>query len=317
VSDITTIAQTIADDLRLFETASERSQQSRLGILGPSDIGFCRQKAALVTRGIDPTDEKKMWAAQVGTAIHNYVEAVLKQRHPDWILGSIDKLHVTATLPSGAAIGGHPDIVIPELNAVIDIKTVDGFEWVRRQGTSDSHKYQRWLYALGCIQEGVLDGTKTVWVGNLYFDRSGKEQNPLIHLEEFTYDLDHEIDSWIHDVQYAVMHDEDAMRDITSSVCAQICEFFTVCRGNLPVHEGQEFTEDPTIKGGIQLGVEAQQMEKRAKAMRAEAKQILKGFNGTDGEYQVRWTETAATFIEGYTRSGSVKMEIIPLRKGK
>lgn len=308
---------TITADLRSYDTASDRSQQSRDGILGPSDIGFCRQKAALVTKGTQPSDEKKMWAAQVGTSIHNYVEAALKKAHPDWLMGSIDNITVTAILPSEARISGHPDIIIPSENTIIDIKTVDGFEWVKRNGTSDSHKYQRHLYALGAMQEGILDSGRTVYVGNLYFDRSGKEETPLLMIEEFDFSLSDEIDRWVTDVQYAVANREDASRDIAPSVCAQICEFFTVCRGNLPVHEGQEFTDDDTIKGAIRLAVDATAMEKKAKAMKSEAKVILKGFNGTDGEYQVRWTEIAPTFIEGYQRAGSVRMDVVPLKKGK
>lgn len=309
------IVALISHDLRAFDTASDRSQQSRSGILGPSDIGFCRQKATLVTKGIEPTDEKKMWAAQVGTAIHNYVEAALKVKHPDWIMGSIDQLHVTATLPSGAEIGGHPDIVIPDLNTLLDIKTVDGFEWVKRNGTSDAHKYQRWLYAVGCIQQGILTQDQPLFVGNLYFDRSGKEETPYIVLEQFTWELDDEIDQWISDVQYAVMNKEDASRDIAPSVCVQICEFYSVCRGNLPVHEGQDFTTDATLSGAMRMAVEASAMEKRAKAMKAEAKSLLKGFNGTDGEFQVRWTEIAPTFIDGYERAGSVRMDVVPLKR--
>ncbi len=314
MSDILT---TIISDLKAYDTASERSQQSRDGILGPSDIGFCRQKAALVTRGIQPTDEKKMWAAQVGTAIHNYVEAVLKQQHPDWLLGSIDNLYVTAYLPSEARIGGHPDIVIPSENMVLDIKTVDGFEWVNRNGTSDSHKYQRWLYATGCLQEGILDSSKPVYVGNLYFDRSGKEQDPILLMEEYTPELADEIDQWITDVMYAVTNREDAARDIAPSVCAKICEFFTVCRGNLPVHEGQEFTDDKDLRTAIRMVVEAQGLEKRAKQLKAEGKRALMGFNGTDGEFQVRWTEIAPTFVEGFQKAGSVRLDVIPLKKGK
>ena len=313
------LATTISADLKAYDTASARSQQSRDGILGPSDIGFCRQKAVLVTRGEEPSDSKKMWAAQVGTSIHNYVEAALKVKHPDWLMGSIDNITVTAILPSEARISGHPDIIIPSENTILDIKTVDGFEWVKRNGTSDSHKYQRHLYALGAMQEGILDSGRTVYVGNLYFDRSGKEEEPYLLIEEFDFSLSDEIDRWVTDVQYAVANREDASRDIAPSVCAQICEFFTVCRGNLPVHEGQEFTDDPTLKGAIRMAVEATALDKQAKAMKAQAKSVLKGFNGTDGEYQVRWTEIAPTFIEGFERAGSVRMDIVPLagRKNK
>ena len=312
------LAALISADLKDYDTASARSQQSRDGILGPSDIGFCRQKAVLVTRGIPASDDKKMWAAQVGTAIHNYVEAALKVKHPDWIMGSIDQLTVTATLPSGAEISGHPDIVIPDENTLLDIKTLDGFEWVKRNGTSDAHKYQRYLYALGCIQAGILHDDRPLYVGNLYFDRSGKEQDPYLVIEEFSSnDLAVEIDRWIADVTYAVQHNEDASRDIAPSVCAQICEFYTACRGNLPVHEGQEFTDDPTLVAAIDMYVEGKALSDRGDRMKREAKAALGGFNGTDGRYQVRWTEIAPTFIEGYQRAGSVRMDVVPLKKGK
>jgi len=317
----TTIADTISDLINAALDANEhgdaRAAQSRAGILGPSDIGFCRQKAVLVTRQVQPSDPTRKWAANVGTAVHNYVEAALKETYPNWLLGSIDKITVTATLPSEATISGHPDIIAPDLNAILDIKTVDGFEWVKRNDTSDAHRFQRTLYALGAMQDGHLDSGKTLYVGNLYFDRSGKEQRPLVKVEEFSFDEVDEIDRWISDVMYAVVNKEDANRDIAPSVCQQICEFYTVCRGNLPVHEGQDFTDDPTLKSAIRMAVEAAQMEKQAKAMKSEAKSVLKGFNGTDGEFQVRWTEIAPTFIEGFQRAGSVRMDVVPLKKGK
>lgn len=311
-----TVEDRIVRALQANEHADARSAQSRAGILGPSDIGFCRMKAVLVTRQTAPTDDKSLWAANVGTAVHNYVEALLKVAYPKWLMGSIDNITVTATLPSEASIGGHPDIIAPDLNAILDIKTVDGFEWIKRADTSDAHRYQRALYALGAMQEGLLDGSKPVYVGNLYFDRSGKERYPIIKVEEFSYDEIDEIDSWISDVTYAVVNREDAARDVAPSICEKICEFYTACRGNLPVHEGQEFTDDPTLKGAIRMAVEATAMEKRSKAMKAEAKNILKGFNGTDGEFQVRWTEIAPTFIEGFQRNGSVRMDVVPLKRG-
>lgn len=316
MSDIQSVVEDrIIRAMQANEYGDARSAQARAGILGPSDIGFCRQKAVLVTRQTPPTDETSKWAANVGTAIHNYVEAALKKAYPNWLMGSIDDITVTAVLPSEAKISGHPDIIAPDLNAILDIKTVDGFEWVKRNDTSDAHRFQRTLYAIGAMQGGLLDGSKTVYVGNLYFDRSGKEKTPLVKVEELNFDEVDEIDRWVSDVQYAVMNNEDAARDIAPSVCQKICEFYTVCRGNLPVHEGQEFTEDPTLKAAIRMAVEASAMEKQAKAMKSEAKSVLSGFNGTDGEYQVRWTEIAPTFIEGYQRAGSVRMDVVPLKR--
>jgi len=303
----------ILEDLNATDSAAPRSQQARSGRLGPSDIGFCRQKAVLVTNQTPPTNTPPKYSAMWGTAIHNYTEAVLKQRHPTWLMGSIDNTYVTATLPSGAKIGGHPDIVIPEWNMLLDIKTVDGFEWVRRNGTSDSHLYQRWLYVKGCIEAGILDASKTIYVGNLYFDRAGKESGYL-NLDEWNLDLEGEIDAWITDVTYAVENGEDASRDIPASVCAQICEFFTVCRGNLPVHEGQEFTDSVEIKSAIRMINDSKAMAAEAKRLARSARPYLIGFNGTDGEFQVRWVEIPSTFIEGHEREGYDRLDVVPLK---
>jgi hypothetical protein len=186
-----------------------RSLQSQQGILGPSDIGFCRQKAVLMTRGTQATDSRSLWAATVGTALHKHVENLLKPIFPEWIF---PQKKVTATLPNGSEISGTPDIVVPEWNAVLDLKTVDGFEWVKRSGTSINHKYQRHLYAMGAIAEGWLDDSKPIKVGNVYLDRSGKISTPLVTLDDFDDYLSTEIAEWVNDVIYAVKNNEDASR---------------------------------------------------------------------------------------------------------
>jgi hypothetical protein len=45
------IKKLVIDALAAQETNTPRTMQSREGRLGPSDIGFCRQKAALMVRG--------------------------------------------------------------------------------------------------------------------------------------------------------------------------------------------------------------------------------------------------------------------------
>jgi hypothetical protein len=284
--------------------------QADEGRLGPSDIGFCRQKAALMVKGIEPTDSTPKWAAAVGTAVHNYVEAAIKGMFPDWLLGSIDNLTVTATLPSGAQISGHPDIVIPSANTVLDIKTVDGFAWVKREGTSQNHKFQRHLYALGCVQAGLFDKTKPVYVGNVYFDRSGKEATPLTIVEELDPMLTDEIDAWVTDVIYAVKNGEDASRDIPAAVCERICSHFTACRGALDTHEGGEPITDPELIAAVDMYTEARNMEKTAKQMKEEASTMLAGVNGSTGDWQVRWVEVQPSRVEAFDKQGYARLDI-------
>lgn len=288
---------------------SARSIQAAEGIIGPSDVGFCRNKVALMVKGVAPTDSPPKWSAAVGTAIHNYVEAAIKEMFPDWLVGSIDNIETTTLLPSGAEIKGHPDVVVPAANAVLDIKTVDGFEWVKREGTSLQHKYQRHLYAMGLVQMGLLSPDNLL-VGNVYFDRSGKENQPIVLVEEFDPTLTNEIDSWVQDVIYAVKHNEDASRDVPAAVCERICSHFTACRGALEVHDGAEPITDPELLAAVRMYVEARDTASAAEKAKKEAQQRLLGVNGSTGDYNVRWVEVQPTTVQSFEKQGYLRMDI-------
>lgn len=300
----------IGATIKAAQDNSERSLQSAAGILGPSDLGFCRQKAALMTRGVGQTDAQPKWSAAVGTAIHNFVEGILADAFPDWQLGSVHNLSVTATFPSGASISGHPDIVIPDAQIVLDIKTVDGLATVKREGPSQAHKYQRHTYALGCIQQGIFKDDAMVYVGNVYFDRSGKETEPYCVIEEFDPTLTDQIDSWITDVIYAVRTGEDASRDIPATICERICSHYTVCRGDLPILDGAEFITDPIIMSAIDQYNEGGDLEKMGKQLKEEAKTILSGVNGTTGKFTVRWVQVNPSYIEATNRAGYMRLDV-------
>lgn len=300
--------------IRAKSDGSERSIQSGLGILGPSDIGFCRQKAVLMTKGVPQTDSTKIMAAAIGTAIHNYVEEALKAMFPTWLLGSIDNITVTATLPSGGTISGHPDIIIPEDNVLLDLKTKDGLAAARKDGASQQNKYQRFLYVLGCIDAGLLDDSKPIYVGNAFIDRSGNDQSVVIDMEEIDWTLTNEIDSWVTDVVYAVKNNEDASRDIPSPVCEKICAYFTACRGSLDDYEGGEQITDPELLSAVDMYVEARDLEKQAAAAKREATRILTGTSGTTGQWQVRWVDVQPTVVDSFEKAGYSRCDIRKVR---
>jgi len=301
--------------VKAYQDNSARSVQSQEGRLGPSDIGFCRNKAALMIKGVEQTDSTNMWAAAVGTSVHNYVEAAIKEMFPEWLLGSIDDLRVTATLPSGAEISGHPDIVIPNANTVLDIKTVDGFAWVKREGTNQSHKYQRHLYAMGCLASGLFDKNKPIYVGNVYFDRSGKEGSTYTVVEELDPTLTNEIDSWVTDVTYAVTHSEDASRDIPAAVCEKICSYFTACRGELETNEGTVLIDDPELLAAVNMYVDGRDMSKEGEQLKKAAQSVLSGINGSTGSYQVRWVDVNPTRVDSFDKAGYSRMDVRKVRK--
>ncbi len=300
------LQQALAKSIADYSYADPRSKQSRDGILGPSDLGFCRQKAVLTTRGVERTDQTNEASARIGTAIHRYLAEAFAAANQGWIA---DSEKVTATFPSGAVISGTPDLICRNENAIIDVKTVDGFEWVRRNGTSLNHKYQRHAYALGAMQAGLLDWRDTVYVGNMYIDRSGKEPEPFFIIEEFDTSLTDEIDLWIQDVIYAVKNGEDGSRDIPAAVCEKICPFFTTCRGGLPVEEGTVI-DSPELIAAVDMYIEARDLEKQAKQMKDEASVILSGTNGSTGRWQVRWVQVPPTTVESFEKRGYTRLDI-------
>ena len=309
-----TIGDLVKAAIRVHDMKRPRSVQSATGTLGPSDLGFCRNKAALTLKQVPPSDSKSLWPAVIGTALGEYVEQSLDEAFPLWKMGSTGSRYVEHTFPSGALLGGTPDIVIPPWNMVLDLKTKDGYSWVKREPWSQNYLFQLSTYALALIDAGVLDPTIPVWIGLVFIDRSGGESDPYVVLRELSPGVEDEIDSWITDVAYAVRNDEDAMRDIPASVCEQICEFFTVCRGGtLPMAEA-EMIDDPTLIGAIDMYVEARRAKKEAEDAMEEAKQMLKGCDGTTGEWVVRHTDVPEGEVPGYARRAYSKMEIVKQR---
>jgi len=293
-----------------------RTQQSRTGHIGPSSTGFCRNKAALTVKEVQPTDAVDMWASAVGTAVHKHVEGFLEQAYGDtWL---IEKQKLTATLPgTGAQISGTCDILLPEYNLAIDVKTVDGLKKVQTYGPPQGNLYQRHLYAMGAIDAGILDGSKQVYVGNIYIDVSrGNSGDPKVWVTISPMDdaLTDEIDSWVEDVIYAVKEGEDASRDIPAPICERICEFFTACRGSLPMSESEPLVGDEILQA-VDMYVKGRDMSKEGDAMKKEASAVLTGLNGSTGQWQVRTTVIGEQDVPGFHRKASKRLDIRKVRK--
>jgi hypothetical protein len=267
---------------------------------------------------VGDSDLDKTWPATLGTLIGEGVEAALKRQHPDWLIGSVDHTKVTCTFPNGASLSGTPDIIVPSWNAVLDNKTKDGFGWVRREPWSRNYRYQLWTYTKACLDAGILDKTKPAHMGLIYWDRSGKHSRPMVVVEEFQPSLETEITSWIDDVIYARMHNEDAERDIPAPVCEQICPKYTACRGNLPdTSENVSLIEDPHLIMAIQTYVDARKDRDEAKETMDAAARELSNVSGTDGVWQVRWTDVAGSDVPGYFRHGYRKMDVRRTRRSR
>lgn len=290
-TDIEMLGELIAVSMAAYGQNSARSQQSSQGKIGMSDLGFCRQKALLMLKGVPQSDPDNVFAAQIGTAIHDYYQTALRQMFPDWI---IEKEQLTCRFPGGYEVPGTPDWIVPEYNAIVDLKTVDGTQKIRRYGVSQSQRYQRHGYALAAMQAGLLDKDRPVWVANYFVDRSAREKSPYFTFEEYDPTLTDEINEWISDVVYAARQGEDASRDIPSAVCAQICSHYTACRGGLEVHDGNEIIDDAETIAFVNLVVEGKALKKEGDLKYEEGRANLVGINGVTPTHQIRWVEVGS-----------------------
>jgi hypothetical protein len=317
IPDPEVIASIVQSAIKAQSDSTPRTIQSREGLIGPSDLGFCREKARLMMSGTKQSDTKPTWAADVGTAIHAWAGQALATAFPGWLCEGYGAHpgRVTATFPNGAEVSGTPDIIVPDWNAVLDIKTVDGFERIKRYGTSEAHQFQRHTYALGCIAAGILDPDRPMFVGNVYLDRSGEEWMPYVTSDPFDPLLTMGISEWIDDVIYAVTNRESASRDIAAPVCEKICEYFTVCRGGLPVADNV-LIEDEGLLTAIEMYVEGRDLENAGKRMKSQAATELSGISGTSRDWQVRWTTVGESDVPGYTRKSYEKIDVRKVRRG-
>lgn len=317
--DMTEQEQRLADvtyaAIQQATNSTARSQQQADFRLGVSNIGHCREYARRMVLQEPFSDVRDKTAAFLGTVVGAAVEAALAVDHPGWVF----QADVVFKIPSGGEIAGHPDIIIPFTEAtpefpqgIIDVKTRAELDSVKRNGPSMQQRFQKVAYASAAIDAGYLNPDETIWLYNLWVDRSGIEAQPYVHSEEYHPDMVTEIDQWIEDVKYAVTHGEEASRDPSREFCWAYCEYATACRGHDTDAEG--LLESPDVLAAVESYVEAGELEARAKRLKNGAKLLLRGVNGSTGTHTVRWVEVGPAAFET-VRDAYMRLDVRPVGK--
>ena len=309
--NIDAMATLVQTAVRVWDGQRARSVQARSGQIGPSSLGFCRQHALLTMQDVAATDADDTWAAVLGTLIGAGIEDAVSLAKPGWSY----QVPLSCTLKRGnqgvqATISGHADIVDPDTNTVWDVKTKDGFGWVRREPWSQNYLFQTWVYVQAALQAGILDKDRPAYQGLIYVDRSGGESRPFVTVREWLPSVEDEIVDWVDDVIYAHIHGEDAQRDIPAPVCERICEKFTACRGGLPDKGALGVYEDPFLIDSVRAYRQAVTDEKEAKQLKDAARANLAGVEGIVDGMQVRWTHVDSTFVPGYEKHGFDRIDV-------
>lgn len=319
---------------------TDRSAQQQDYRLGMSNLGHCRQYAALMTKQVAFSDVTDKTAAFIGTVLGKAVEDQLQREHPDWIF----QTEGFFKLPSGGGVPGHPDIVIPasagasieefmasvqeataedgsvDLSKVAfpqgvwDLKSKDQLDSIKQYGQTQQQRFQLTGYASAMIDAGELDGDEPIWLMDVYFDRSGREHEAYAVGHWYDPRAVEEIDDWVNDVKYAVVHNEDAARDMNRDWCWSWCEYATVCRGNDTDVQG--LVDDPEFLAAVKMNLKASELTKEATRLKKSAQKVLEGRSGSTGTHIVRWIEVGESTIN-FVRKGYRKLDIRPIGKPK
>lgn len=334
-------AATVYQTIQNAANGTERSAQASAFRLGMSNIGHCQQAAVFMVKQIPPSDVRDKSAAFFGTIAGEALEQRMKIDHPGWLFQEEGEF----AIPSGGELGAHIDIVIPDsegispeeflkrrrfaearaageeegpelpegfVQGIWDLKSKDKLDVIKKYGPSKQQVFQVSGYASAMIDKGVLDGTKPIWISDVYFDRSGAQHEAYSFGWFYDPAVLLEIDDWIHDVKYAVINNAEALKEKPREWCWSYCEYATLCRGNDTDVEG--LIEDPETLAAVQLYAEGLALENQGEKMKKHAKlSIPSQLAGSTGTHNVRWIEIGPTEVAAGTRKGYRKLDIRPI----
>jgi hypothetical protein len=296
--------------MRAYDDSRPRSRQTADFRLGVSDIGSCPNYAVLLTKQEPFSDAPSRHAAMMGTFIHDGIERAMKYADPDLIVGP----EVTMTLENGVTLTGHPDRIDVVENSVTDDKTVDGTALAKREGPSDQQKFQVSLYALGAVQMGLLTTDRPLITRIVWWDRSGKDEDPVVWQQEWTADNVKPAVEWLDSVIYAVANEEDGERAKPVDWCASACPYYSKCR--LPMlPEVDELITDPEIRKAAVAYKAGLEQEKEGASLKRASKAMLDGMSGiipVDAEHRLRlrWISVAEVEVKAGTRGAHKRLDL-------
>lgn len=177
---LNTPAKELALELsNIITEASKWTPRSQQVYIGPSEVGQeCVRKLAYKLLDWDKANESGggSWAANVGTAIHSFLEDIFS-KHPD-------RYEVEQKVQIRANLSGTIDLWDKEKGYVLDWKTTSpaGVKAKRSEGATAQQITQVQLYGYGKAQQGVQVNK----VGLIFLPTGGSIDD--MHIELFDYD---------------------------------------------------------------------------------------------------------------------------------
>lgn len=303
------LSQQVYAALNSHSNSSARSAQQQDFQIGVSDLGVCPERVRRMLAQIPepPTDK---FAAFIGTAVGDHAEAAVQAAYPE----AIRHATITTELSCGKnaySVSGHPDLVMPW--GVIDIKTTDGLEVVRRTGPDMQQFFQRHIYTKGAWEAGLLGcELEVARTANVWVDRSGSTKECFTHMDTYNPLIVEEAAAWLDEVFYCFDHGVEARKEPPREWCKVACGHFDTCRAYDSDVSG--LITDEKLLTAVDMYREGTDLIRSGKGLQKEAKTTLEGVEGYTDKYQVRWTQINESVIETFTRAGYSKLSITKVR---
>ena len=226
----------IAKRVRDFDAARPRSMQTAVGW---SEVGGCRAYLGFKLDGAWESDVTDTWAAQRGTAIHEYIQG---------IVGSDPGVRCEmSTMYRG--IPGHADLV--DAASVTDIKTtklINSRLWAEKPHVLRPKRIQAMGYAAGLIDAGELPEDATVRL--LVIPIDGTFGDWWAWEEQFDRALADEGADRLEAVRQMMADGVTLPKDEPYWFCESWCEFFTICRSGDEPRADEPIT-DPELAAKV------------------------------------------------------------------
>lgn len=177
---LNTPSKELANEItNIITEASRYSPRSQQVYIGPSEVGQeCVRRLAYKLLDWEKANESGggSWAANVGTAIHSFLEEIFS-KYPE-------KYEVEQKVQIRANLSGTVDLYDIEKGYVLDWKTTSpaGVKAKRSEGATSQQITQVQLYGYGKAQQGVQVNK----VGLIFLPTGGQITD--MHIELFDYD---------------------------------------------------------------------------------------------------------------------------------
>lgn len=259
--------------MREFDASRPRSMQVQVGW---SEVGGCRAAIGYRLDGAFATDEPDTWAAQRGTAIHEYAGPILAKLFPGARL-EIDTGY--------RGIPGHADLVEPD--AVTDVKTTslaNSKLWAGDFSLLRQKRVQVHGYAAGLVDSGELPADCTVRL--LIIPVDGTFADWWAYEEPFDRSLADEGADRLEQVRAMLAEGLPLPKDKPYHFCESWCAFFSLCRNASEAEDLAEIT-DPELAAAVVAYGEANARYSAAEKEKKRLAPLIKGLNGTAGQWRI------------------------------